>query len=79
MIKFADKLDKAESTELLGLSNYREIKPILKTTNDKVTQIFEPLFSDFSYGFRTNGRCEQAIVKLLEYFNDGYLWVVNIG
>ena len=43
-----------------------------------LTPIFEPLFSDFSYGFRPNRRCEQAIVKLLEYFNDGYIWVVDI-
>ena len=43
-----------------------------------LTPIFEPIFSDFSYGFRPNRRCEQAIVKLLEYFNDGYLWVVDI-
>ena len=43
-----------------------------------LTPIFEPLFSDNSYGFRPNRRCEQAIVKLLEYFNDGYLWVVDI-
>ena len=43
-----------------------------------LTPIFEPLFSDFGYGFRPNRRCEQAIVKLLEYFNDGYIWVVDI-
>lgn len=43
-----------------------------------LTPIFEPLFSYFSYGFRPNRRCEQAIMKLLEYFNDGYLWVVDI-
>lgn len=43
-----------------------------------LTSIFEPTFSEFSYGFRPNRRCEQAIVKLLEYFNDGYLWVVDI-
>ncbi len=43
-----------------------------------LTPIFEPTFSDYSYGFRPNRRCEQAIVKLLEYFNDGYLWVVDI-
>ena len=33
---------------------------------------------DGSYGFRPNRRCEQAIVKLLEYFNDGYVWIVDI-
>ena len=38
----------------------------------------EPLFSDSSYGFRPGRRCEQAIVKLLEYFNDGYTWIVDI-
>ena len=36
------------------------------------------MFSENSYGFRPNRRCEQAITKLLEYFNDGYLWIVDI-
>lgn len=43
-----------------------------------LTPIFEPIFSENSYGFRPNRRCEQAIIKLLEYFNDGYIWVVDI-
>ena len=43
-----------------------------------LSPIFEPLFSDSSYGFRPGRRCEQAIVKLLEYFNDGYTWIVDI-
>lgn len=43
-----------------------------------LTPIFEPEFSDNSYGFRPNRRCEQAIIKLLEYFNDGYVWIVDI-
>ena len=43
-----------------------------------LTPIFEPMFSDNSYGFRPNRRCEQAIIKLLEYFNDGYEWIVDI-
>ncbi len=38
-----------------------------------LTPIFDPMFSDNSYGFRPNRRCEQAIIKLLEYFNDGYV------
>ena len=36
-----------------------------------LTPIFEPEFSENSYGFRPNRRCEQEIIKLLEYFNDG--------
>ena len=43
-----------------------------------LTPIFEPLFSENSYGFRPNRRCEQAIIKLLEYLNDGYVWIVDI-
>ena len=40
--------------------------------------ICEPYFSEYSYGFRP-GRCaQQAIVKLLEYFNDGNIWIVDI-
>ena len=43
-----------------------------------LTPIFDPLFSENSYGFRPKRRCEQAIIKLLEYFNDGYAWIVDI-
>ncbi len=43
-----------------------------------LTPIFDQMFSENSYGFRPNRRCEQAIIKLLEYFNDGYLWIVDI-
>lgn len=43
-----------------------------------LTPIIDPIFSENSYGFRPNRRCEQAIMKLLEYFNDGYLWIVDI-
>lgn len=43
-----------------------------------LTPIFDPMFSESSYGFRPNRRCEQAIIKLLEYFNDGYVWIVDI-
>lgn len=38
----------------------------------------EEVFSNYSYGFRPKRRCENAIVKALEYFNDGYDWVVDL-
>lgn len=44
----------------------------------KLTPIVEPHFSEYSYGFRPKRRAQQAIVKLLEYFNDGYTYVVDI-
>ena len=43
-----------------------------------LTPIFEKQFSENSYGFRPGRNCEQAIWKLLEYFNDGSIWIVDI-
>lgn len=43
-----------------------------------LTPIAEPHFSEYSYGFRPNRRAQQAIVKLLEYFNDGCTYIVDI-
>ena len=43
-----------------------------------ITPLFEPQFSETSYGFRPNRGCEMAIIKVLEYFNDGYDWIVDI-
>lgn len=43
-----------------------------------LTPIAEPHLSEYSYGFRPNRRAEQAIIKLLEYFNDGYTYIVDI-
>ena len=43
-----------------------------------LSPIWEPLFHDHSYGFRPGRCCEQAILQLLEYFNDGYIWIVDI-
>lgn len=53
-------------------------RTIEQAISQVLTPIYEPLFSDHSYGFRPNRSCEQAIVQLLEYFNDGYTWVVDI-
>ena len=43
-----------------------------------ISPICEPHFSDTSYGFRPNRSCEKAIMKFLEYLNDGYEWIVDI-
>ena len=44
----------------------------------KLTPIVEPLFSEYSYGFRPKRRAQQAVLKLLEYLNDGYTYIVDI-
>lgn len=43
-----------------------------------LTPIYEPKFSESSYGFRPNRCCEMAILKALEFMNDGYQWGVDI-
>ena len=43
-----------------------------------LTPIVEPYFSEYSYGFRPKRCAQQEVLKLLEYFNDGYTYVVDI-
>ena len=43
-----------------------------------LTPIFEEEFQENSYGFRPGRSCEQAVLKLLEYLNEGYEWIVDI-
>ena len=43
-----------------------------------ISPIFEKQFNDNSFGFRPNRSCEQAVVRALEYLNDGYEWIVDI-
>lgn len=43
-----------------------------------LSPIYESQFSNYSYGFRPRRSCEMSVIKLLEYFNDGYTWIVDI-
>ena len=43
-----------------------------------LSPIFEEQFNENSYGFRPGRSCEQAVIKALEYLNDGYDWIVDI-
>ena len=43
-----------------------------------ISPIFEKQFNDNSFGFRPGKSCEQAVIKALEYLNDGYEWIVDI-
>ena len=44
----------------------------------KLTPIFEPTFSEYSYGFRPNRRCQNAIDRALELLNQGYEWIIDL-
>lgn len=43
-----------------------------------LTQIYDPTFSDHSYGFRPNKRGHDAVRKARSYLKEGKRWVVDI-
>ena len=43
-----------------------------------LSDIYEPHFSDYSYGFRKGRSQHDAMNKVLEYLNDGYEWVIDL-
>lgn len=43
-----------------------------------ITDIYEEIFSENSYGFRPNRSCHDAIKQALNYLNDGHEWVIDI-
>lgn len=43
-----------------------------------LSPIFEETFSEYSYGFRPNRRCQNAIDRTLELINQGYEWIVDL-
>lgn len=43
-----------------------------------IIDIYEEIFSDFSYGFRRERSCHDAIGQALGYLNEGYEWVIDI-
>ena len=43
-----------------------------------ISDIYEEIFSEYSYGFRPNRSCHDAIKQALEYLNEGCEWVIDI-
>ena len=43
-----------------------------------ISDIYENVFSVYSYGIRPNRSCHDAIRQALCYLNDGYEWVIDI-
>ena len=43
-----------------------------------ISDIYEEVFSGYSYGFRPNRSCHDAIKQALDYLNSGYEWVIDI-
>ncbi len=44
----------------------------------EIALVFEPIFSESSYGFRQGRGAHQAVIKAQEYIQEGYEWVVDI-
>ena len=43
-----------------------------------LSEVFEPTFSEHSYGFRPNRSAQQAVQVARSYIEEGYPWVVDI-
>lgn len=44
----------------------------------ELNKIYEPNFSEYSYGFRENRSCHNAIDEVLVNLNAGYEWVIDL-
>lgn len=62
---------------LLGIPTVLD-RVIQQAISQVLMPIFDSQFSDHSYGFRPRRQAQMAIVKALEYMNDGYDWIVDI-
>lgn len=43
-----------------------------------LSEIYEPVFSEHSYGFRPNRSAHMAMEGVLGYLNDGFEWIVDL-
>lgn len=43
-----------------------------------LTPVYEPVFSEFSYGFRPNRSAHDALTKIKEYADEGYVWCASL-
>lgn len=51
---------------------------IQQALHQVLSPLFEPSFSESSYGFRPNRSAQQAVLKAREYVGNGRRWVVDI-
>lgn len=61
----------------LGIPAVRD-RVVQQAVAQKLNEIYEPLYSDHSYGFRPNRNCHGAIREVLGCLNDGYQWVIDL-
>lgn len=61
----------------LGIPTVQD-RLIQQAIHQTLTGIFEPTFSEHSYGFRPNRNAHQAVEQARHYISEGYEWVVDI-
>lgn len=61
----------------LGIPAVKD-RVIQQSLAQALSDIYEPHFSDYSYGFRKGRSQHDAMNKVLEYLNDGYEWVIDL-
>jgi group II intron reverse transcriptase/maturase len=53
-------------------------RTIQQAVAQPISEIYERVFSEFSYGFRPNRSCHDAIRQALGYLNGGFEWIIDI-
>lgn len=53
-------------------------RTIQQAVAQPISDIYEEIFSEYSYGFRPNRSCHYAIKQALDYLNEDYEWVIDI-
>ncbi len=61
----------------LGIPTVRD-RVIQQAAAQQLNRIYEPTYSEHSYGFRTGRDCHGAIEEVLQYLNEGYEWVIDL-
>ncbi len=64
-------------TRLLGIPTTID-RLLQQAIHQQLSKYYEPIFSDYSYGFRPGRSALQAVAQASEYIGDGYEWVVDI-
>ena len=65
------------NTRKLGIPTVTD-RVIQQAVVQILTPIIDPIFSDYSYGFRPNKSAHQAIAKAQSYMDEGYKFVVDM-
>lgn len=66
-----------KGTRMLGIPSALD-RLIQQATLQVLTPIFEPHFSESSFGFRPGRSTHQAVLQARRYIEEGYRWVVDL-